>query len=446
MDLRDTFWLSSKQLNEKKVRTALTILMVVIGVASIVALTSLTAGAGQSIQSSLSALGPTSIVVTATGSTAFTQADITNLETLPNVSSVTPILTGSATMLFNGNISSVTIVGISTEGLQTLLGGNVSLYQGSLYQDNVAPLAVIGHSLAFSSSVSPDLQTITTGQTATLEIGGGRGSSSKKVSVPIEGIFQPLTSIVPIDTGVLVSMPFAEVLLNKLSFNEILIKANNASSVTSLSSLISTVYGSNARVMNTEQLASTASTIIGEISLLFTAIAGVSLLVAAVGIMNVMLMSVSERVHEIGIFKAVGFKNREVMFVFLFQALIIGFLGGIVGLGVGAGAAYSLASVLSRSAASSTTGATTTTAASSSSGFSRTGGGGSFAGGGAAAGGGVAVRGGAASTSTMSIHPAFTLSIITEAILIAAAVSVLAGVYPAWKASRMEPIDALREL
>jgi putative ABC transport system permease protein len=250
-----------------------------------------------------------------------------------------------------------------------------------------------------------------------------------------------LTSIVPIDSGVFVSMPSAEVLLNKLSFNEILIKANSAASVSSLTSLVTTVYGSNARVMNTEQLASTASSIIGAISLLFTAIAGVSLLVAAIGIMNVMLMSVSERVHEIGIFKAVGFKNREVMLIFLFQALIIGFIGGIVGLGVGAGAAYSLGSVLSsRSAASCTTTSAATTSSSAS--FRAGGGGGSFAGGAAGARTGVATT----STSAISIHPDFTFTIITEAILIAALVSVLAGVYPAWKASRMEPIDALREL
>ena len=58
MDIKDIFWMSSKQLNEKRVRTALTILMVVIGVASIVALTSLTAGVGQSIQSTLSHWDP----------------------------------------------------------------------------------------------------------------------------------------------------------------------------------------------------------------------------------------------------------------------------------------------------------------------------------------------------------------------------------------------------
>lgn len=225
-----------------------------------------------------------------------------------------------------------------------------------------------------------------------------------------------------------------------MSFNEMLIKAKDTGSVSSLASLVTTIYGNKARVMDTEQLASTAASIIGAISLLFTAIAGVSLLVAAVGIMNVMLMAVTERVHEIGIFKAVGFENRMVLMIFLFQALIIGFIGGIIGLGVGAGAAYSLSSVLSSRSATGTTGAPTTTA-SSSSGFSRTGGSAGLA----AGGGGRAATTGAA-TSSISIHPVFTLGVISEAIIIAVLVSVLAGVYPAWKASKMEPIDALRQL
>ncbi len=442
MDLKDIFWMSSKQLNEKRVRTALTILMVVIGVASIVALTSLTAGVGQSIQSTLSSLGPTSIIVTASSGTAFTTADVSNLETLPNVSSVTPIVTGQGQLLINGNTSSVEIIGISTTGLETLLGGNVSLYQGSLYDDDVAPLAVIGHGIAFSSATSTDLQTAEVGQTATVEIssGAGRSGTTSKVVVPVVGIMNAYTSVLPIDSAVIVSMPFAKVLLNKLSFNEMLIKAKDTGSVSSLASLVTTIYGNKARVMDTEQLASTAASIIGAISLLFTAIAGVSLLVAAVGIMNVMLMAVTERVHEIGIFKAVGFENRMVLMIFLFQALIIGFIGGIIGLGVGAGAAYSLSSVLSSRSATGTTGAPTTTA-SSSSGFSRTGGSAGLA----AGGGGRAATTGAA-TSSISIHPVFTLGVISEAIIIAVLVSVLAGVYPAWKASKMEPIDALRQL
>ena len=150
--------------------------------------------------------------------------------------------------------------------------------------------------------------------------------------------------------------------------------------------------------------------------------------------------------HEIGIFKAVGFKNRMVLMIFLFQALIIGFIGGVIGLGVGAGAAYSLSSVLSSKSATSTAGTTTgapTTTASSSSGFSRTGGGSATFTAGA---GGTRPPTTGAAASGLSIHPVFTLGVISEAIIIAMVVSVLAGVYPAWKASKMEPIDALRQL
>jgi ABC-type antimicrobial peptide transport system permease subunit len=295
----------------------------------------------------------------------------------------------------------------------------------------------MGHGIAFSSSTSTDLQTARIGETATVEItsGQGRSSSAMKTVVPIVGILNSYTSVLPIDSSIIVSMPFAKVLLNKLSFNVMLIKAKDTDSVSSLASLVTTIYGSKARVMDTASLASTATSIIGAISLLFTAIAGVSLIVAAVGIMNVMLMAVSERVHEIGIFKAVGFRNRMVLMIFLFQALIIGFLGGVIGLGVGAGASYSLASVLSSQSSASTAPAATTTTGSSA-GFGRS----------SAAGTSAGLSSRSSGTSSISIHPVFTLSIISEAIIIAMVVSVLAGVYPAWKASRMEPIDALRQL
>jgi ABC-type antimicrobial peptide transport system permease subunit len=460
MDIRDIFGLSIRQLKEKRTRTALTILMVVIGVASIVALTSQIAGASKSIQTSLAALGPTSIIITPSSGTAFTAADVANLETLPNVSSVTPVLTGSATLTVNRNTTTVTVIGISTQGLGTLLGGDVNLYEGSLYTDTVTPLAVIGHSIAFSSSTDTNLQTAAVGETATLSVSSStRGASASKVSIPIEGILQTYSaSIVPVDSGVIVSMPFAEVLLHKTSFNEILVKANNVKNVTSLSALITTIYGTRARVLNTEQLASTASSIIGEITLLFTIIGGISLVVAAIGIMNVMLMAVSERVHDIGILKSIGFRNKDVLLIFLLQALIIGMLGGVVGLGVGIGTSYSLSALIS---AGSATGPSATAASGAPVGPAPSGGavvvsssGGGFSGGGAAGGRSFGGAGGAStasrsasSTSSFSSSgPVFTPLIMMEAISVAIAISAIAGIYPAWKASKMEPIDALRML
>jgi putative ABC transport system permease protein len=441
MDIRDILWLSFNDLSEKKVRTVLSIIMVMIGVASIVALTSLTAGISQQITSQLSSLGPTSIIITASGTTAFTPADIDNLATLQNVSSVTPILTGTGTLSINDNTTTVSIIGVSTQGLQTLLNNNsYDLYQGAIYTDTVAPLAILGNGVVFPTSTS--IQNIQVGQTGTLSVGPAR--SATKYSIPVVGILNSVSLIIPINTGVIVSMPAAQVLLHKTSFNEILVKANSAAQVSNLATLITTIYGNRARVVDTQQLASTASSIIGSISLLFTAIAGISLMVAAIGIMNVMLMAVMERTHEIGIMKSIGFKSKNVLMVFLFQALIIGVLGGMCGLAGGAGASYLLGAVFAHASSSS---AATTGAAAPSAGSSTYGGRGSY--GGASGGAPTIVASSSrttSSSSTISFTPVFTPSIIIEAMTIAIVVSVLSGIYPAWKASRMEPIEALRQL
>ena len=440
MDIKDIFWLSFKDLNEKRVRTALTIMMVVIGIAAIVALTSLTSGVGNSITAELSSLGPTAIIVSSGTATGFTQSSVSEMASLPNVTEVTPILTGTATLYAGNQNTSVTIIGVSPQGLNQLYGSNVTLYQGVLYQQTIAPDAVVGHSVAFPTSAAGQ-QTITVGQSATLKVGSGR--TSETVTVPIVGILPSHgTSLIPIDTGVFLSVQAAQVLLHKTSYNEMVVIANNLSSVNATSALITTIYGSSARVLTTSQLLSTASSIIGSIALLFGVIAGVSLLVASVGIMNIMLMAVIERTHEIGIMKSIGFKNKHVMLVFLLQALIIGVVGGILGIAVGVGTSYGLAAAVGGGSSSTST----ASSSSSSTGTFRAGSGASAApaGGGATFGGGSSSS--SSSSSSLSFTPAFPISTIAIALFIAILVSIIAGLYPAWRASKMEPIDALREL
>lgn len=440
MDIKDIFWLSYRDLSEKRVRTILTIIMVVIGIAAIVALTSFTAGINASITTQLQSLGPTAIIVSSATSTGFTQADVGKISGLPNVTSVTPLLTGSAILYAGNQNTSVSIVGVSTQGLAQLVGGNVTLYQGTMYQDTIAPDAVIGHTVAFPSTAAGQ-QTVSVGQSAALKFSGRGGET---VTVPILGILSSHgMSIIPIDTGVFLSIQAAQVLLHRSSFNEMLVLASNLTTVNATSSLITTIYGSSARILTTAELLSTASSIIGSITLLFAVIAGVSLLVAAIGIMNIMLMAVMERTHEIGIMKSIGFKNKHVMLVFLLQALMIGLVGGILGIGFGAGVSLGLTALVSG-------GSSSTTASSSSSTSLRAGGGGGFGGAGGAGGGGAAAGGGfgggSSSSSGLSFQPAFPLTTIATALLIAVLVSIIAGLYPAWRASKMEPIDALREL
>jgi ABC-type antimicrobial peptide transport system permease subunit len=309
---------------------------------------------------------------------------------------------------------------------------------------------VIGYGVAFPSSAAGK-QSAFVGQTATLKIASGRTSQS--YTVPVVGVLQSYgASIIPIDTSAITSMPAAEALLHRTSFNEILVKATNTSSVSALSTLITDIYGSNARVLNTQQLAATASSIIGSITVLLLVIAGISLFVASIGIMNIMLMAVLEKTHEIGIMKSIGFKSKDVLVIFLFQALIIGTIGGIIGIFLGAAASYGLAAVAASSSSSTTNSTSSSASGSSSFGAGAGGARGGFSGGAPAASGGGAVfagggaSSGSSSSSGLSFQPVLSVSTIAEALFVAILVSALAGIYPAWRASQMQPIDALRQL
>ncbi len=428
MKIQDILWLSYKDLSEKKIRTALTILMVMIGVASIIALTSLTAGIGAAINNSLSSLGPTSIIVSSTKATGFTIGDIADISSLPNVSVAIPILDNPATLLSQNQNTSVTIIGVTPQGLQYLLGGSsINLYQGALYNNTISPASLVGHSVAFPSSAAGN-QNIFVGQPATLKV---TGRTSASYTIPIVGILQSYGSlIIPIDTSVVMPLSAAEALLHRSSFNIIFVKASNTASVTPLANQITNIYGSSASVITTQQIAQTASSILGSISTLFIVIAGISLLVASVGIMNIMLMAVLERTHEIGIMKSIGFKSMDILIVFLVQAIMIGLVGGIIGIVLGTGASYGLAYAASGGGqTNSSTSAHTTTSS-----------------------GGAGLRSGGSSSSSSSsstsltFSPVLTVSMIFEALFVAVLVSVIAGIYPAWRASQMQPIEALRTL
>jgi ABC-type antimicrobial peptide transport system permease subunit len=432
MNIQDALFLSFKDLKEKKIRTALTVIMVIIGVASIVALISLTAGIGASITKELSALGPTSIIISSANSgIGFTAATADQIQSLPNVSQVIPMLTGTADLRSGSENTTATIIGISPQDLQLFLG-TLNFYQGSLYQDTVSPESIIGYDLAFPST-GGGVQSVIVGQPVSITPVAGKSSAS--ITVPVVGILQPYgASIISVDSAVIMSLSAAETILHKTSYTTILVKATNTSTVSGVANSITAIYGSNARVITTQQLTQTANQIVGSISTLLVLIAGISLLVAAIGIMNIMLISVYERIHDIGVMKSLGFKNRNIMTIFIIQALIIGVFGGVIGLAAGAAGAYALTALISHSSSS-----TSTAAPSQSSNFAA-GGRGSFGGGGFSGGST------SASSSNLSFSPVISLQVIFVAMFVAIIVSLIAGAYPAWKASRLEPVDALREL
>ncbi len=149
-------------------------------------------------------------------------------------------------------------------------------------------------------------------------------------------------------------------------------------------------------VENTTEIANTLGVITGTLTAMLAAIAGISLIVGGVGIMNIMLVSVTERTREIGIRMAMGAKTGDILRQFLIEAVLLSCIGGLIGFALGAGASVGVVWLIN------------------------------FA------------------TNAQRWKPEISWSAAAMAFLFAAAVGVFFGYYPARRASRLDPIDALR--
>lgn len=440
MNPRDTLWLGLKGMSARRLRTALTVLSVMIGVAAIVALLSITTGVSNSISQSLSRIGPTTLFVTPAQGTIFTDADVAEIESFPNVSSVVPILRFSATGSISGTSESVSVIGIDNSSLNGTIGG-INLYSGSMFNDSSGPTALVGYDVAFPNT-GQTVPSVTLNEPMYLSTTQSGGSPQEITVLPV-GILNSYGTALFIspDSSIFVPLKEAESMLNKYSYNVLIVKATNTSTVAALDTLLTNVYGSRASVLSVQQLTSTVSSIIGSISLLLAGIASISLIVAGISILSIMMVSVSERVHEIGILKSIGFRQRDVMLLFLSEALIIGIIGGALGSAVGASASYVIPSVFSSAGGSPQTGSAVSGGQAQTASAPVGGGRGGFFVSGESS---PAARSFSGSGGLPSYTPEISPTVIGLAILLAILVSIIASLYPAWKASRIDPIKALR--
>jgi len=411
MKLSDTLWLGSKGLRERKVRATITIISVVISVASIIGLVSQTAGIQESIVGALQGLGPTTLLITPQ-SVQLTQSDISKILSIPNVQTVIPLVTARMTITQSAQNVPLTLIGVDSEGLQSLLG-QVTLVGGQVYPPTSAPLAVVGNSLAFPVALG-QAQAIYVGEQLILQ--QQFGQSSRKFDVQVIGLLDKYSAnpFVPADNSVFLPLDASMRLLNRHNYDLLLVRATNVDSVSGVSQFLTEVYGTSAQIQTVQAITQTVSSVIGQFGILLGAIAAISLTVAGLGIMNIMLVSVFERTKEIGILKAIGFKDREILSLFLSEAAIVGVAGGIIGLLAGWGVSNLLPLVFE----------------------------GLLSGRGSAQ--APARGGGGMAFAIPSYSPVITPDIVSISFIIALLVSVAAGLYPALRAARMHPIKALR--
>jgi putative ABC transport system permease protein len=236
------------------------------------------------------------------------------------------------------------------------------------------------------------------------------------------------------DDSVFVQLSAGEQITHSETYTGLIVIASSPKTVTTVESELTTAFGQDVRVTAVTSLLSTIESAEAGASTLLEAVAATSVVVAFIGIVTTMFTTVMERTTEIGLLKALGESSRGILFSFIAEASITGFLGGVIGAGVGVVLSFFVISALS--------------------GTLRLPGVGGFGGGPAAAASAVA-RGGTASfgrasvaasssASTLKITPAISPEIIILAVLIATVIGTLGGLMPAWRASRLTPVEALR--
>jgi putative ABC transport system permease protein len=366
MTLAETLRIALGGIMANKLRSGLTILGMTIGVASVIVLVAVGNGSKQQVQASVRALGSNVLLVQAGGarggpglfgggsSITLTQADATALQdafNAPDVKSASPVVTASATSLVAGSLSYTSSVTGTTPSYAT--ARNYEVASGAMFTNADVKqhhrVVVLGPTVVENlfSGADPVGQTIKMGGSSFTVVGVTKAKGSNGTTDQDDVVFAPLTAV-------------QDALSGYGSINQIVVQAKSEkgldaaqAEVTSIlderhdiSATPSSTTSSSFQVINQGSILETSNETTSVFTTLLGAVAAISLLVGGIGVMNIMLVSVTERTREIGIRKAIGARRADILLQFLTEAVLVSMLGGTVGVLVGiAGSTFEIAGV-----------------------------------------------------------------------------------------------------
>lgn len=395
--IKDIIRMSFQNLKMNKIRTFLTTLGIIIGIASIIALITIGQGVTSSVIEQLSGLGGNRVTVSITDTKAipgFTDSNLKEFTALDNVEGISPslrsykpvtLVPGETNSLYNYvYTSSASVMGVNNYYFSLFAGGNMK-----------AGRAINDDDVAFSTHVC------VLGETVWKNLYGNYNPIGETIRIQnmdfvIIGI---LNNLVGLETrgnySVIVpyTVAMTDLQMGLITTFDAIVSDTESMNITvsQMSDLCADIVGSTQgySVTNQQEVMDIVVTITDLILGMLAGIAAIALLVGGIGIMNMMLVSVSERTTEIGLRKALGAKPSVIMTQFLVEAVIISILGGILGVALGITIAY-VASLL------------------------------------------------------IGYKFTFQMTTVLLAVGFSAAVGLIFGILPARKASKLNPIDALR--
>jgi putative ABC transport system permease protein len=395
-----------ESLSANRVRSALTILGIVIGVAAVIAMLAVGAGAQNTITGTISGIG-TNLLFVFSGNmheevrnpkplTVSDAQAIADEFQAPSVAAVAPLIQGSREVTFGREKKSTTINGVTPDYKRVR---NANLLEGSfITEEHIlgrASVAIIGTDVAdklfghreglVGETVRIEGQPFRVIGVLASKGGGSFGSQDDVVLIPFSTAQTRLIRR---------TRDRADLILVEAANSDIVKQAADEVTQILRQRHRSAIGVDDFTVLSQEDFVATARTVTGVLTIFLGGIAGISLLVGGIGIMNIMLVSVTERTREIGLRKAIGARRRDILIQFLTESSLLSLFGGLIGIGLGWLIAF--------------------------------------------------VVGLIAKANGTDLTPAVGLDAILLATLFSTAVGLFFGIYPANRAANLEPVEALR--
>jgi putative ABC transport system permease protein len=417
MNFRQLFVLSFNAIKERKVRSILTILMVMAGSSLLVAVGGFSAGFTEFFNKQFSNLAPNILFVSSVpqsedGSTGgggisgpspsptakitLNQAVVSRIESLPFVDEVVPSFQETVTVSSRGDSKTNPVLSVNPNSL-TIIAPTLEYVEGSSIREGDPSAAILAEDVAFPPG--EDVPFAQLGEAIRLmysfvdEAGDTQESSKNFV---VSGIMES-TGNPTIDSAIVINVDAGNSLFQRSGkYDSLFVAAQDSDSVDVVEEQIKAVYKNNIGITTVKAILETVQEFTAGITSFLFGIAIISLIVGAVGIITTLFTSVVERTKEIGTLKAIGASGSTILMLFLVEAIIIGIIGGTVGLLGGIGGGYML------------------------------------------------TRSGPGADEGPPLDPVYTTADMVRVWLTSVILSMVAGFLPAWKASRITPIAALR--
>ncbi|MFY3741034.1 MAG: putative ABC transport system permease protein [Candidatus Nitrosomirales archaeon] len=416
MQSKDIIELAFSALKERKTRSILTVVMVVVGSSLMISISGLTGGFTQFTDKQFSALAPNVLFISsaqplerssggfgiggggppASPKVILTSVVANNIKNLPSVADAVANYQGQLTLESKGKSIPIRVFAFDPQKMYVIVP-NAEFDEGSVLVSNDPSFLLLAENIARPPGEDFDFAVL--GQAVQAKYSFVDESGKQKVnsrSFVVKSILK-VTGNPTVDSAGIITLDAANSLMNKGNrYDGVVVTAKSIDLVDEVESEIRTLYGNDIGITSAQFILKTIKEFISGITSFMLSIAVVALLVGAVGIITTLYTSVMERTREIGTMKAIGAQSRDVLSLFLSEAIMIGVIGATVGIVVGIAGGFVLT---------------------------------------------AAMTGGGEGPSMTAVFFPQDLTMIW---FLSVGLSALAGFYPAVKASRMPPIVALR--